>query len=279
MYFQHSAQLWRDFPALVPGVLYVEGIPAAAGGQDSRAAGGGQTIPAAAGGQDSPAAAGGQDSRAADRYTAIAKSRLATVTAESELPEIQAWRRAFAALGLKPTQYRCASESLLRRFRKEGSLPRLHPLVDLCNAVSMAYAIPVAVLDLNAISGPLEVRYATGDEEYLTFAGDTEHPAPGEVIFADQAGQAHARRWTNRQSGRSAVRDTTSTALIVAEALHDSAPADVPDLIAALAAELQALKPQTAILTAVAPRFTPKPTDATTSDQRPGRPERRACQP
>jgi DNA/RNA-binding domain of Phe-tRNA-synthetase-like protein len=239
MDFQHSAQLWRDFPALVPGVLYVEGIPAAGDGQTSPAAGGGQSNPAV------------------DRYAAIAKSRLATIAAESELPEIQAWRRAFAALGLKPTQYRCASESLLRRFRKEGSLPRLHPLVDLCNAVSMAYAIPVAVLDVDAISGPLEVRYATGDEEYLTFAGDTEHPAPGEVIFADQAGQAHARRWTNRQSGRSAVRDTTSTALIVAEALHDSASTDVPDLIAALAAELQPLKPQTAILTAVAPRFTP----------------------
>ena len=37
MYFQHSAQLWRDFPALVPGVLYVEGIPAAGGGQTSPA--------------------------------------------------------------------------------------------------------------------------------------------------------------------------------------------------------------------------------------------------
>jgi DNA/RNA-binding domain of Phe-tRNA-synthetase-like protein len=238
MHFQHSAQLWRDFPALVPGVLYAEDIPAV---------GGAQTSPAA------------------DRFAAIAKSRLAGVATESELPEVQAWRRAFAQMGLKPTQYRCASESLLRRFRKEGSLPRLHPLVDLCNAISMAYAIPVAVLDLNAISGPLEVRYATGDEEYLTFAGDTEHPAPGEVIFADQAGQAHARRWTNRQSGRSAVRDTTSTALIVAEALHDSAPAAVPDLIAALAAELQTLKPQTAILTAAAPRFTPH---ATTSGQR-----------
>ena len=242
MYFQHSAQIWRDFPALVPGVLYAEGITAPAG-------------PAAGGGQTSPAAA--------DRFAAIAKARLDAVAAESELPEIQAWRRAFAALGLKPTQYRCASESLLRRFRKEGSLPRLHPLVDLCNAVSMAYAIPVAVLDLNAITGPLEVRYAAGDEEYLTFAGETEHPAPGEVIFADQAGQAHARRWTNRQSGRSAVRDTTSTALIVAEALHGSAPADVPDLLAALAGEIQALwatTPQTAILTAAAPRFTPEAT-------------------
>src|SRR5277367_1259350 len=235
MQFQHSADIWRDFPHLVPGAVYVDGITVA--------------------------------QISANCFYGAAAARLDRAT-ESELPQIQAWRRAFAQMGLKPTQYRCASESLLRRFRKEGSLPRLHPLVDLCNAISMAYAIPVAVLDVNAISGPLEVRYATGDEEYLTFAGEIEHPAPGEVIFADQAGQAHARRWTNRQSGRSAVRDTTSTALIVAEALHDSAPADVPDLIAVLAAELQALKPQTAILTAAAPRFTP---DARRPTRRPGR--------
>jgi len=232
MYFQHSAPIWRDFPALVPVALYAEGITADA-----------QTGPAA------------------DRFAAVAKSRLAAVGAESELPEIQAWRRAFAAMGLKPTQYRCASESLLRRFRKEGSLPRLHPLVDLCNAVSMAFAIPVAVLDLSAVTGPLEVRYATGDEEYLTFTGEVEHPAAGEVIFADQAGQAHARRWTNRQSGRSAVRDSTARALIVAEALHDSAPADIADLAAALTAEIQAAwstTPQESVLTASSPRFTPQ---------------------
>ncbi|HEY3906880.1 MAG TPA: hypothetical protein VGM14_23450 [Streptosporangiaceae bacterium] len=35
-----------------------------------------------------------------------------------------------ALAGLKPTQYRCASESLLRRFRKEGSLPNLHPAAE-----------------------------------------------------------------------------------------------------------------------------------------------------
>jgi len=233
MYFQHSVDIWRDFPQLVPGILYAEGITC-----------------------DAPTGP------AADRFAGIAKSRLAAVAAESELPEIQAWRRAFAQMGLKPTQYRCASESLLRRFRKEGSLPALHPLVDLCNAVSLAFAIPVAVLDAAQITGPLEVRYAAGDEEYLTFADEIEHPAAGEVIFADQAGQAHARRWTNRQSGRSAVRDTTSAALIVAEALHDQAPEDIPGLVAALAAELHAawsITPHTAILTATSPRFTVEP--------------------
>lgn len=224
MQFQHSADIWRDFPHLVPGAVYVDGITSTA-------------------------------QVSADRYPAIAKSRLATVATESELPEIQAWRRAFAQMGLKPTQYRCASESLLRRFRKEGSLPALHPLVDLCNAISLAYAIPVAVLDADQITGSLEVRYATGEEEYLTFAGDIEHPAPGEVIFADQAGQAHARRWTNRQSGRSAIRDTTNTALIVAEALHDQAPDDIPELIKNLEAAWSPT-PQAAILTASSPAFT-----------------------
>ena len=144
-------------------------------------------------------------------------------------------------MGPKPTQYRCASESLLRRFRKEGSLPRLHPLVDLCNAVSLAFATPVAVFDAARVAWPLEVRYAVGDEDYLTFGGDTEHPAPGEVIFADQAGRAHARRWTNRQSGLSAVRGSTAAVLIVAEALHLQAASDVRELTANLAAELGAV--------------------------------------
>ena len=229
MLFQHSGDIWRDFPALVPGVLYAEGITSDV-----------STVPAA------------------DRFAAIAAARLAAGP-EGELPEIQAWRRAFARMGLKPTQYRCAAESLLRRFRKEGSLPRLHPLVDLCNAVSLAFAIPVAVLDVAAVTWPLQVRYAAGDEDYLTFGGETEHPAAGEVIFADQVGRAHARRWTNRQSGLSAVQDTTTSVLIVAEALHDSAARDVPELMTAVAAEIAAtwsVPSPAAVLTPAAPRFT-----------------------
>jgi DNA/RNA-binding domain of Phe-tRNA-synthetase-like protein len=144
-------------------------------------------------------------------------------------------------MGLKPTQYRCASESLLRRFRKDGSLPQIHPLIDLCNAVSLAFAIPVAVFDTSKLSGGVEVRHAVGDESYLTFSGQTETPEVGEVIFADDAGNAHARRWTNRQSAYSAARDTTSSVLIVAEAMHESAPTDVQKLTCTIADELDAI--------------------------------------
>ena len=211
MNFQHSAAIWRDFPELVPGVLFAQGITRGVRVEASVA-----------------------------RFNAIAQQRLAT-TGEGELPEIQAWRRAFSRMGLKPTQYRCASESLLRRFRKEGALPQLHPLVDLCNSISLAFAVPVAALDVTRISGDLEVRYATGDETYLAFSGETENPQPGEVIFADAGGRSHARRWTHRQSAYSAVRDETAAVLIVVEAMHDGAREDVGKLLTVLAQELHAI--------------------------------------
>ncbi|MEV4472904.1 phenylalanine--tRNA ligase beta subunit-related protein [Nonomuraea sp. NPDC049504] len=229
MRLQHSAAIWTDFPALVPMALYAEGITPDVSVQDRVVA-----------------------------YTERAAARLATAS-ESDLPEIQAWRRAFSRMGLKPTQYRCASESLLRRFRKEGALPSLHPLIDLCNALSIAYAVPIAVFDVSKIAGSIEVRYAKGDETYLTFAGETEHPPAGEVVFADAEGRAHARRWTNRQSGLSAVRDETSNALIIAEALHETAEADLTDLLSTLTTELTtlwALTPKSALLTPTSPAFT-----------------------
>lgn len=182
---------------------------------------------------------------------AIADGRLGAAS-EGEFPEIQAWRRAFSAMGLKPTQYRCASEALLRRYRKEGALPALHPLIDLCNAASLAFAIPVAVFDTSKITGTMTVRPAGGDELYETFGGEIEHPDPGEIIFVDESGQAHARRWTNRQSGRSAVRPKTFRALIVTEALHATAGVDVAALASALTEGIGAIWP-TASVTGVEP--------------------------
>jgi DNA/RNA-binding domain of Phe-tRNA-synthetase-like protein len=228
VHFCHSNEIWERFPQLVPGALVVEGIA-----PDARV--------------EAPMAA----------YLALARSRL-EVSSEGELPEIQAWRRVFSEMGLKPTQYRCAAESLLRRLRQEGSLPRIHPLVDLCNAVSVAFAIPIAVFDTARVADCLEVRHASGSELYETFSGDAEQPEPGEVIFADAAGQAHARRWTNRQSRASAVSEDTTDVLIVAEALHDSASEDMERLVSGLSDELAragAGVRGARILTASAPRF------------------------
>jgi DNA/RNA-binding domain of Phe-tRNA-synthetase-like protein len=229
MQFSHHPALWSAYPELAAGALFARGIDP---GVDASA----------------PIA----------RYEAIARERLAAAGSESELPEIQAWRRAFSRMGLKPTQYRCASESLLRRFRKEGTMPRIHPLIDACNSLSMAFALPVAVLDVATIERSLQVRYADGSERYLTFAGEVEHPDAGEVTFADAAGNAHARRWTNRQSGLSALREESRDVLIVVEAMHAGGREDVAKLVEALAGVLReawGIAARSAMLTGAAPRF------------------------
>jgi len=60
-------------------------------------------------------------------------------------------------------------------------------------------------------------------------------------------------------SGLSAVQASTATALIVAEAMHDSASSDVPALLAAVAKALSAIWPITpvaAVLSQSSPQFT-----------------------
>ena len=158
----------------------------------------------------------------------------------SELPSLNAWRRAFRAFGVDPTAYRSAAEALLRRLTKQGSLPSISTLVDIGNLVSIRYALPVAVFDRRSITGTLTVRQATGDESFTDLgSGTTEQPEPGEVIFIDEAGRVVARRWCWRQSAESASSATTSDVLVTVEGHHASARSDVEAALADLDALLR----------------------------------------
>ncbi len=227
MHFCHSAILWREFPQLKPAVLVLERIEPIADLENRL-----------------------------EPWLRRARERLGKGP-EGEMPEIAAWRRAYSQMGLKPTQYRSAAEALLRRFKREGELPRIHPVIDLCNALSLAFALPVAVFDLAQVDQFLEVRHARGTETYLAWSGEIENVPEGEVIFADAADHAHARRWTFRQSRKSTVRPETESALVVAEGLHASADADVRALLDALDRELTGgSAKKRALLTAESPTLT-----------------------
>ena len=170
----------------------------------------------------------------------------------SEIPSLAAWRRAFRAFGVKPTQYRSAAEALLRRLTKKGDIPGLNLLVDIGNLVSIRYALPVAFFDRRHTSGPVTVRLATGDERF-TDLGHQEvvAPPPGEVIFVDEAGLVSARRWCWRQSDQSAARADTTEALITVEGLHDGAESDVRAAVEDLQTLLQDAIPGVELTAAV----------------------------
>ena len=155
------------------------------------------------------------------------QERLAGV-ALSEIPSIDAWRRVFRSFGVKPTQYRSAAEALLRRLQKHGSIPSIHPLVDLANWASTRFALPIAAFDLHSIQIPLRVCFAKGEEQFAALhQQDSETPEPGEVIFVDQEQVVHARRWCWRQSQASASNPKTTEVLFTIEGHHSNAAEDV----------------------------------------------------
>ena len=166
----------------------------------------------------------------------------------------------FAGFGTKPTQYRNAAEALLRRLTKQGEIPSLNLLVDLGNLVAVRHRLPVAVLDTAAMTGSLTVRFADGSESFTGLGAGESSPDPGEVVFADEAGEVSARRWCWRQSATSATGPETSAALFTAEAHHATAAADaqraVADIAALLAEHQPAARLRTALLSPDTPAFT-----------------------
>jgi len=146
----------------------------------------------------------------------------------SQVESLAAWRRAFRGFGVDPTQYRSASEALLRRLTKKGDLPSINLLVDLGNLVSIRYGLPVAVFERRGLQGTVTVHFADGSERYSELGASAEdHPQPGEVVFSDETKLVIARRWCWRQSEPSAAVEQTRECLITVEAHHATGRQDI----------------------------------------------------
>jgi DNA/RNA-binding domain of Phe-tRNA-synthetase-like protein len=136
-----------------------------------------------------------------------------------EVPHVAAWRDAYRAFGAKPQRTRHSLEALLRRA-PEG-LPRVNLLTDIYNAISVIHRVPVGGEDLSRYAGPPRLIRATGQEPFDTVASGepvVEHPETGEVVWCDDEGVT-CRRWNWRQARRTALREDTTAALFILDAL------------------------------------------------------------
>jgi DNA/RNA-binding domain of Phe-tRNA-synthetase-like protein len=136
-----------------------------------------------------------------------------------QLPYVAAWREAYRAFGARPQRTRNSLEALLRRAA--SGLPRVNRLTDIYNAVSVLHQIPLGGEDLGRYAGPPRLVRADGDELFDTMADGIvviEHPEAGEVVWCDDAGVT-CRRWNWRQARRTQLREDTTTALFILDAL------------------------------------------------------------
>jgi DNA/RNA-binding domain of Phe-tRNA-synthetase-like protein len=176
------------------------------------------------------------------RAEASGREVVATGPVEDE-PHVAAWREAYRAFGAKPQRTRNSLEALIRR--SEAGLPRVNRLTDIYNAMSVIHRIPLGGEDLERYVGPPRLIRAVGDESFDTVSeGETviEHPEPGEVVWCDDAGVT-CRRWNWRQARRTALRDDTTAALFILDALDPMTDAVLDAATDELVAHLRSLGP------------------------------------
>ncbi|EHF4941561.1 TPA: B3/4 domain-containing protein [Enterobacter hormaechei subsp. steigerwaltii] len=158
---------------------------------------------------------------------------------------LAAWDEVFKAFGAKPKRTPCSASALRKRVMRDGSLPPLDPVVDVYNAISIRYAIPVGGENLAAYSGAPRLTLADGSEPFDTFKeGEpvVENPEPGEVIWRDDLGVT-CRRWNWRQGVRTRLDSQAQSMWFILESLPSMPLAALQEAGDELVSNLQKLMP------------------------------------
>ncbi|MFO2462451.1 B3/4 domain-containing protein [Pseudomonas sp. 15FMM2] len=132
-----------------------------------------------------------------------------------------AWAEVFRGFGAKPQRTPCSAEALRKRVLRGGGLPPIDPIVDLYNAISLEYAIPVGGENLAAYVGTPRLVIADGDELFDAVKDGqivNESPEPGEVIWRDDMGVT-CRRWNWRQGVRTRLSSDATRMWFILESL------------------------------------------------------------
>lgn len=139
-------------------------------------------------------------------------------------PRLAAWRGAFRALDVSRKEHASSVEALVRRVLGGQPLPRISPLVDLYNAVSLRYRIPAGGYDLGQVRGDLRLAFTTGGEAFHALGAEAPVTVgPGELAYLDDAGVL-TRHFVWRQAERAKIDASTRRVFLVAEVLGEVEP-------------------------------------------------------
>jgi len=157
----------------------------------------------------------------------------------AEEPRIKCWREAYRAFGAKPAEYRSSVEAMARRALRGDELPAISALVDIGNVISLRHLIPAGGHAIDLLGGDIELRFATGEEEFVPFGSEEmEHPLPGEVVFVEGK-IVLTRRWTWRQGNHTLTLPETRAIEFNVDGLPPVSPAEIEAACAEVAELIQ----------------------------------------
>lgn len=151
------------------------------------------------------------------------------------------YRAAFRKIGINPNRFPCSAEALFKRLAKGKDLPHINPLVDLNNAISIKYTVPMGTHSLDNAQDDMMMRLAEPGDQFIPL-GQTkvETPDEGEVVYA-VGHEVRTRRWTWRQSEAGKITPDTQSVFFPLDGFTDVNKEAVQEAQADLEQQLQTI--------------------------------------
>lgn len=128
-------------------------------------------------------------SSALERYLAELKARLATTLTPQSVaddPVLRGFRELHERVGRSSRRFPASAESLANLFLRKGIVPRINPVVDIYNAVSLETRLSLGAHDIARVAGNITLRLTRGDERFVPLGASGPEPVgPGEYAYVD----------------------------------------------------------------------------------------------
>jgi len=130
-------------------------------------------------------------------------------TKVKEAREILYYREAFTRLGINPNKFLTSIEAMVTRIGKGKGFPKINSVVDLGNAISLKYLVPLGAHDVDQAPGDIMVRFSQEGDYFIPFGTEEKETLEnGELIYV-AGDQVKTRRWIWRQSEIGKVTETS----------------------------------------------------------------------
>jgi DNA/RNA-binding domain of Phe-tRNA-synthetase-like protein len=140
-------------------------------------------------------------------------------------PVLQGFRKLHDAVGRSNRRFPSSAESLVGLYQRKGIVPRINPVVDIYNLVSLETRLSLGAHDMRHVSGDIRLRMTDGNERFMALGANVpEQVPPGEYAYIDDSAEILCRL-EHRQCQQSRVTAATRDVFCILQGHTGTPPA------------------------------------------------------
>ncbi len=129
---------------------------------------------------------------------------------------LSGFRELHTKVGRSNRKYVASPENLWKLYERRGRLPRINPLVDIYNAISLGSCLALGAHDLDRVVGDIVLRLTTGSEGFHPLGAPEPKPVGrGEYCYVDAANDVICRMEVRQVEKTKVSSETTECFFIV----------------------------------------------------------------